>query len=455
MKRFALTVFTALLLFQSTSAQDMGTQSPMEASPLPQITGTRIEKMTGLFSATFQATAAGDVFRIFALQTGLQFMVSPRISGTITANFKDVPIKDAFFAVLTANQLYYLEQGMVIKILTSAEYRAELQRGYLETKIFDASLIDIKNLGQVITPLLTPGIGRFTIDQQSAKIIVSDISDNLDKIEMFFKELSALPRQVEIEIKIVQVGLEDGNEMGVNWQAIATNNSLFDIKFNSITSNGLASGGLAAGANFTIDTVNVNAMLGFLASKYKTKVISQPKVLAVNRGEATIHIGYRVPYIKSIVQNTTTTGGTTSQVEFIDVGVKLVVTPVINEKGDVRLKMHAELSSYETIDISTSERAPRITTTEVDCETVTRDNQTMIIGGLIKRDISKNVTKVPILGDIPILNFFFSYQKEDVDKSELVIFLTPKVVKPGESNLFATTNRYELMDEFTNSQYQK
>ncbi len=428
-----------------SSVADMANSSG-SGGVIIQVKGTLIEGLTGTFSATFQGSPVRDVFRVFAQQTSLNIIVSPRIQANITATFKDASIKDAFLAILSANNLYYLEQGNIVKILMLDEYRNELQRAYLQTRIFDASIIDLNNVATVVKPLLTPGVGNMTVDASSSRIIVTDVPDNFPRIEKLILEISTPPRMVEIETKIVQVNLEDGNEVGIQWNALNIGDAV-NVNFNYSADSGVADEALNVTGDYTFpDTpISVNALISMLALDYDVKVIASPRVIAVNRGTASIHIGSKVPYIKSIIDNNTTTQ-TTSQVEFTDVGIKLQITPMVTPDGFVRLKIEANQSSYQFVAITATENAPQIITTEVNCEAVVRDGQTVIIGGLIQEDNTQRYKSVPFLGRIPILKYLFSHSYQHVNRTELAIFLTPHVIIGGESNLSQSPHSQILME---------
>lgn len=428
-KAFIMAVLI-LLSYSAVPAQDV-MSAPAGDGVIIQIKGVMIENLRGTFNATFQNTPVGDIVRIFAAQTGLNMLVSPKVNATVTANFKDAPIRSAFLAILSANNLYYLEQEGIIKVLTQPEYKNELLRGFVESRSYDASIIDIKNLAIILKPILSPGVGNFVIDAQSSKVIVTDVKDNFERIEKLFADLASLPKMVEIETRIVQVNLDNSSQFGINWKFLNVFNTL-DVGFVTTASN--LGQGLTVRGFVSNQSVNGEALINILATKYNASLLSKPRILVLNRNQAIIHIGSKEPYVKSVIQ-TGSTGQTTSQVDFIDVGIKLDVTPVISRGNEVKIDIKAELSSSEIITIGNNEKAPRINTTEAQCSAIVRDGDTVIIGGLFKQQKSKNKTGIPILMDIPFLDYFFSYTEDVVTKSEIVIFMTPRVLENGAGNV--------------------
>lgn len=440
MRKLALVI---ALIFAASLVPMVAEQSD---GSIIQVKGKIVENLGGNFSATFQTSPVAEVFRIIASETGLNIMVSPKANQTVTAKFKNVAIKDAFLAILSASDLYYVEQGGIVKIMTPPEYKNELFRNFVTTRTYEASIIDIKNLSAVLKPLLTAGVGDFSVDSQSSKIIVTDVRDNFPRIDALFKDLAELPTMVEIETKILQVGLDDANSLGVNWEALNIAKSV-NINLSLIPTGGVGDSHINFSGGYTdpASGLSANALVSAINTRYKTKLVSQPKILVMNREKATILIGDKVPYVKTMTENDVT-ARQTSTVDFIDTGVKLEVESLITPDNEVKLSIKAQLSSSKSVPITTTENAPQITTTEVSCNTVALNNQSVIIGGLIKQDVTRNVKAIPFLGYIPLLGFLFSYTSEEITRDEIVIILTPRVLKKGMSN-FALRNPSEELKE--------
>ncbi len=419
-----------------------------------QIRGEIVEGIKGNFSGQFDSTPVADVLNIISRQIGLNIMVSPKVNATVTGNFKDVAIKDAFLAMLSANNLYYLEQGKIIKIMTMAEYKNELLQNYLETRSYDTSVIDLKNLASIIKPFLTPGIGKVNVDQQSSKILVTDVKDNFPRIDELYKEISSLPKMIEIETKIIEVNVNDESALGVNWSVSNLANA-FSINVSPTPSSGVANS--TGNANQTVNitgahvfapsSTSLQVMLSMMESELDARVISQPIILAMNRQEAKILIGGKVPYVSSTSTATTGTGEKTAQVEFAEVGLKIIITPMVTPDGKIKMKIYVSQSSSQLIDITSDQKAPNISTSEVECEAVSMNGQPIVIGGLMKTTKNKSQQSIPILGKIPILKYLFSYSTDVMKKDELIIILTPRIVNPGDSNLNAKDHSKEVQEE--------
>lgn len=406
---------------------------------LVQIRGNMVQKMEGTFSATFQATPIVEVFKMLANETGLNIMISPKINQTVTARFKDVPIRDAFLSILSANDLYFIEQGAIIKIMTSAEYKAELLRNYLVTKTYDASVMDVKNVANIVKPVLTPGIGNLTVDAQSSKIIVSDIREVLEKVDALFEEISKMPLMIEIDAKVVKVTLDNDDGFGINWDVVnkglSGSASVSVAPFSSF--NGASTLGFTG--SYTIGDTSFSSVIKAISQHYKTTLVSQPKILAVNREKAKIYVGEEVPYISAIMTNGN------SEVSTLKVGISMTIEPQIAPQGEVRFSMEASFGSWVSYNVIGTQYAPKVNSTEISCVAMASNNQTVVIGGLISSSIAVTTNKIPLLGDIPLLGLLFSQIEYEVKREETLIFLTPHMVASGTSSLVSSTNYYMVM----------
>jgi len=176
---------------------------------------------------------------------------------------------------------------------------------------------------------------------------------------------------------------------------------------------------------------DVNVLIQILKTIGDTNLLSSPRVTAINNQEAKILIGKSQPYATNTVTQTTGTATTGTDIKFIDVGVKLYVTPTITRDGFVTMKIRPEVSSSTTNYLYgpvPQTAVPIVETTQAETSISIKDGTTIIIGGLIKDERSDTVNKIPLLGDIPILKTAFSNTDKRVQKQELVILLTPHII---------------------------
>lgn len=304
-------------------------------------------------------------------------------------------------------------------------------------KIFELKYAKAADMKDKITENLTKGVGTMQIDERTNKIVVTDLENKMGDIEKVMTAFDDKPQQVLIESKILQITLDDRYKLGVDWGSVIRQmQKELSLKsaFQLAASNAFGPPGaqLILGS---MDSGDVNIMIQVLKTIGDTNLLSSPRITAINNQEAKILIGTSQPYATNTVTQGTSTTTTGTNLNFIDVGVKLYVTPTINKDGFVTMKIRPEVSStssnytYGTPPTT----VPIVQTTQAETSVTVKDGTTIIIGGLIKDERSDTVNKIPLLGDIPILRTAFSNRDKHITKQELVIFLTPHIIT-GEND---------------------
>jgi type IV pilus assembly protein PilQ len=166
----------------------------------------------------------------------------------------------------------------------------------------------------------------------------------------------------------------------------------------------------------------LTATLSALSTEGKTKVLSAPRIITLNNKEARIQVGTKLPFSTVTLGQS---GVSTQNITFVDTGIMLDVTPVINADNRVRLHVKPEVS----LPGITTAAGPQINTRNADTEVIIRDGETLVIGGLIDEQTQQSINKVPLLGDIPVLGMFFRNSFDQKNRTELLIFLTPRIVR--------------------------
>ncbi|MCK5289219.1 MAG: type II secretion system protein GspD, partial [Candidatus Omnitrophica bacterium] len=284
---------------------------------------------------------------------------------------------------------------------------------------------------QNIAEMLNKDIGNVKGDKSSNKLVVTDYPDKLAEIEKMLIAFDEKPLQVLINAKILEIKPSKEFHSGINWDYWI--NKYFRIKgsfsISSSTTSKLSFGTIGLG-----DVNNVgeySSIVEFLEVFGDTKILSSPRILALNNQEAKILVGTKDVYITSSVSELGDSAVTTQTVNFVDVGVKLYVTPRINREGYIILKIKPEISSSQREIIKTANtetEIPIVTTSEAETSVIVRDGVSIIIGGLRKITRDKQKKQIPILGSIPILGIPFRSKKDEWSKNELVIVLTPQIV---------------------------
>ena len=248
------------------------------------------------------------------------------------------------------------------------------------------------------------------------------------------EELDQAPPQVMIQVLILEVTMDNELDIGVEFafqdlqwsEGDPSNGSRFD--YVGGTDLGAAGSGLG-GFTFTITGKDFNFLFRTLQTEGSLKVLSRPQIMAMDNQEATINVSDNVPYVSGT--QTSSTGQISTAVQRRDVGIVLTVTPQVNPEGFVRMHVRQEVNeiSGSTVDVGQGITSPIFLVREAETDLMVRDNETIVLGGLIETRDENREQKVPILGDIPGLGMLFRNQNDNQQRSELLIVLTPHVIR--------------------------
>ncbi len=281
-------------------------------------------------------------------------------------------------------------------------------------------------------------VGSIMADERSNQLVIRVFPGRKSEIEKIIRHLDEPTKEVLIEARILQVILKPNYDTGIDWSFLQTTDSktFGDIRVGTSMLNTTSSGNLSSNfGKVAIGTVDINKFISEIRAMHEvsdTKILSNPKILAINNEESRIHIGDTVPYIIS------TTVGTANpviseDVRFIDVGLKLNVMPTINDDGMVTLRLKPEISSVVAKVTSEKGGIPQVNKTEVETTVLVEDGTTIILAGLRKDDKSHVKRSVPLLGSMPLMGKLFSSESDSMTSTEIVIFITPHIMTGKEN----------------------
>ncbi|HIJ78348.1 MAG: type II secretion system secretin GspD [Desulfobulbaceae bacterium] len=263
-------------------------------------------------------------------------------------------------------------------------------------------------------------------------ILLRALMPDYSRLVKLLERLDNMPRQVLIEVLVAEVKLTDTWEFGVEWalknNQLNFNNSNYKqtvgTNFTAVANN--AVGGLTyAVFNSASDVIG---LINALASETDVSLLSSPQVLVLNNEQATVNVGDQVPIVTTETQQTGESTAVDKTVQYKDTGTILTVTPRINYNGVIILDIDQQVSQA-TETTSSTINSPTISTRKLKTKLAVKDGQTILMGGLISKNLTKNQNSVPILGDIPILGWLFKYEKEVDTKTELLVMITPYVIE--------------------------
>ncbi|BDU51434.1 secretin and TonB N-terminal domain-containing protein [Haliovirga abyssi] len=293
------------------------------------------------------------------------------------------------------------------------------------TEIFNAKYLKAEDLIGIIRDLDIKINGKITMNKTLNSVIIKGTKQDVKDIKNVFEKFDVPPLQVTIEAKIVEVAEGKDGTAGLNWTYVLPKDKVsgnnFELGVGDTTTANRASDGLALKIGM-LDIDNFQMLYKNLLTNTNTNLLSSPNITTISGKKATLNIGDKVPY-----KETSGTGDTAvSSYKFEDVGIKLNVTPVITEDGKINMSITPEVSSVSSY---TPDNVPMISTRSADTNVIINNGQTLVIGGLIKNRVTTTITSIPILGDIPILGELFKSKIKNNNKTNLIIFITPKIIK--------------------------
>jgi general secretion pathway protein D len=262
-------------------------------------------------------------------------------------------------------------------------------------------------------------------NDQTNQLLVSGPAQTFSVIEDLLKSgdngLDRRLPQVFIEVVIADITLDDTNRFGIEWNALAGSSAFGQMfNLNSPTAD-------QTGFKYSVVSRNFQATLTALKERNRVKVVSTPHVMVTDNSPALVSIGENIPYA---AESSITNGVVQTTTDFLDVSIRLNVTPHISPGNHILLDIDQQVNSLiEFIQVGPNQSAPRTTNRRAGTTVIVQNDQTVVLGGIISNDEKRNVSKIPILGDIPLLgNLFRSYSKSK-GRTELVVFMTPHIVR--------------------------
>jgi general secretion pathway protein D len=280
--------------------------------------------------------------------------------------------------------------------------------------------------GQIVNVIEAAGNVSVVAEPNTNSLIINAPPEYVDLLTDLIRELDQAPPQVLIEAIIAEVSLNGERKLGFEWawtenRHLGQENAVGTLG----TDFGLDSENL--GLRYAVTSSGLNTLLHALATDSKVTILSTPRIFTSNNREAEINISTQTPYVSTV---RTTDLTQTFAVEYLDVGVVLRVTPQIAPDGTVTMQVTQEaneLLGYEQF--GTNVKAPTVARRSAQATIRVADGQTIMLGGIIRDNASRSVSKVPVLGDLPLLGNLFRRSTVTKEKTELIVFLTPKVVR--------------------------
>lgn len=399
----------------------------------------------------------GEVLEMISVTERVNIVAGVDTNVPVTVNFYDASLEEALDWVLTPVGYGWIHDGKVYTVMSIDDL--DLIERPLVPHLIVPNYRTARELEAFLIPLLSPQ-GRIVLTQPSEvgipsgsedaggdsatsqdTLLIIDNADAVERMRTLVARFDIFPRQVLVEATILEVFLDETNRMGVDFHLILNgefgdfssvndpagvySGGLTPPSTGSLNQNGFTEGPGSDGLRVGYVGNNMALFLEALQQVADANVLANPKVLALNKQRAEIIIGERLGYFGA----TTVSDGISQQsVEFLETGVQLRFRPFIGDDGFVRLEIHPQRSSGV---INPVTGLPDETTTEVTTNVMIRNNETVVIGGLIEQSESETINRVPVLGYLPGLKWLFSSEETSVRRKEIVILLTPHILENG------------------------
>lgn len=438
----------------------------------PRTVGNRTRWRGERIDIELQDAPIKDVLLLFSDIGRVNIIAGAEVQGTITMKLSSVPWDQALDIILRSLQLGMVQEGNVIRVATQAELEeeqrkaieqanAQVQLKPLETRLIPLSYATVDEMLAKVQSVLSSR-GTVTPDTRTNTLIVMDVAENIALAESLVRQLDSQTPQVLIEARIVEARTNWLRQLGIQWgfdftASPGTGNPTGLLFPNSIGAAGGSGGtqspvgglilpGAAANPNYAVDlpapvstgsggalgfsfgslsgNLNTNLRLSAAEEDGEVRIISAPKIVTLDNTEAQIEQGVQIPISQVSAQGVNT--------RYVNATLGLQVTPHVTNEGAVMLEVQVQKNEADFV--NTGARGdPTILTKSAQSQLLITDGDTAVIGGIYTRNQAVNFSKVPWFADIPIIGWFFKNKVERDDRSEMLIFLTPRIVNRSTS----------------------
>jgi type IV pilus assembly protein PilQ len=365
------------------------------------------------------------VLALLAEQHRLNIVTADQLSQPISVTLTNVSLDRALDAITLINGCTWARQGDIILVTAIGDEKksSPILQGQI-IQVFPLNYVLATDVDKIVKGLLSP-VGLSFANQTSPtdqrktseQIVVQDLPAYVQRVASYIQQIDQPPRQVMVEAHVLQVDLKGDYAHGVNFQALLRVAGA-PVTFGTI---GFADPTATTTSFFRINATDLNTLIQCLTTTTDAKTLATPKVVVLNGQESKIQIGSKLGY--KTLQTTQT--ATLENVQFLDTGVILRVTPNISQDGQVLLSVKPEVSDGL---INPVTGLPDSNTTEVDTKVLLADGEALVIGGLIKEGDSETITKIPYLGDAKYVGYFFQRRTVARKRTETIIALLPRVI---------------------------
>ena len=444
-RRLRILMILALVTTICVAAVAAVAENIEEESQSKEVLTPLEQRMLKKISIDFRNTPIEDVIRGLAEQANVDIIISPDVTGSVTATLTDVPLEEALNNLLAAHEYGYVLTKNMIRIAPMAQITERAER--LVNRIYRINYADVTGVEEALKKFISQR-GSLSSNKGTSNIIVTDTETKIKAIDTFITEIDRITPQILVEVRVYDITSREKLDLGIEWDAgrrttytsgEPTSGKLSPFMVGAFEGGVDKAEDVAAFLRWGIlgDGLDIDMQLSAEHEKADAKLLANPRIMVLDNEEALFDIVTEEPY-----SETNVTGNTiTETIKFKEIGVKLVVTPHVTRDGMLRLKISPEFSVLVRHASFENTTVPVVDKRRVNTIALVKDGHTVVLGGLRKKDVSKQVNKIPLLGDLPLIGGLFRFEGEDTSVNELVVFITPRII---EEPILSETERQAL-----------
>ncbi len=405
-------------------------------------------------SFEFNSTPIKDVLRLVAASNDLNMVIGEEVKGLVTMDLKGVTLKQTLDEITHTHDCEYIVSNGIITVKSvNVEYA-----GGRITKIYRLKYADAENAATIIKQVVSndslvkvfhPEFLNFSVAgknrmkknevaiqgiRRSSVLVVTDRPEKIKEVDHIIQQLDKPSTQIMIESKVVELAPTRTNQLGINWDKTLT----AALQWQEILPNGEANPYSAINENPDkggawrmghLSTSEFKTVLDFLKEKTDSKLISNPRLLAMDNEESSMSVGTTVPI--PVIQRGMGGQGDMVTFQYKEVNIQLNVTPHVTQNGNITMYVNPVIEEISDWVEYMGQRAPVTSKRTVNSIVSVKNGETVVIGGLIKNQRIRTRQKVWLLGNLPLLGKLFQHEKYEDKQTDLMIFITPTIVQQG------------------------
>ncbi|MEL6108493.1 MAG: hypothetical protein AAFU85_20910 [Planctomycetota bacterium] len=398
---------------------------PTETDPNNAQIEQKSDELVGLTATDAELRS---VLRLIANHHKLSLVLGPDVTGPVTVNIRKATLEEVLDAILGVAGFHWHRSGDLLFVTGANSGSLDPRVQGRRLQVYPLDYVSASDVEPVVTSLLSP-VGQAFLSQSSEEdklktretIVVEDNDAGHARVSEYLAQIDLAPPQVMIEAHVLQIDLEDENRHGINLSAIARVSGA-DVTLSG--NNFVDASTDTPGVSLRVDGTDMQSLIEAIQSQTNSRTLASPKVSVVNRQIAKVQIGQRLPFAVA----TTTQTATIQNVQFLDVGVVLTVTPVITEDGNILMTVLPKVSGGRI----TESGFPEEDTTQVETTVLMPDGGGLVIGGLIREANDDTESRLPKLGRVPVIKHLFTRRAQTMRRNELVVALVTHIVRNAE-----------------------